>query len=171
MKPRAFPLSLFLLPVVFGCGGGQPSVDLGDSSIGNLTWGTYHYGFSEKDPDKAMVYADKALELYGAEARQMQGSLADFPPTDPPEATYKYKALNDLGAILLAKGEFLMEKGDRAGAEEAFTMLVQDFGYAQTQDNGEWNNYASPIPRDANNFVKLSDVAKLRLADIKAGRD
>jgi hypothetical protein len=144
-------------------------VDLGDSSLGNLLWGASHYGFIKKDLDKGLVYADKALELYGDEARQMQASLSDFPPTDPPEATYKYKVLNNVALAALAKGEILKAKGDRAGAEAALNMLVQDFGYAQFQDLGEWGDFASEVPRDAGGFLKLADVAKLVLADLEAG--
>ena len=172
MKSHAFPSMIILLSVslfVLGCGGGAPSVDLGDSSSGNLVWGTYFYGFTEKDSDKALVYADKALELHGAEARQMQASLSGFPATDPPEATYKYKALNDVGAAVLAKGQLLLEKGDRAGAEEAFTMVIQDFGYAQIQDLGEWKDTFPSVPRDAKGFMKTAELAKVRLADLEAG--
>jgi len=174
MKSNAPPLMFLLLSVslvVLGCGGSKPSVDLGDTSSGNLVWGTYYYGFQEKDRDKALVYADKALELHGTEAREMQASLSGFPATDPPEATYKYKALNDVGAAVLAKGEMLLEKGDRAGAEEAFTMVIQDFGYAQIQDLGEWQNAFPSVPRDARGFMKTVDLAKLRLADINADKN
>ena len=174
MKFKTLPSYLFLVSIglfVLGCGGGKPSVNLGDGSLGNLMWGASQYGFVDRDPDKALVYADKALELYGDEARQIQASLSDFPPTDPPEAAYNYKVLNNVGLVALAKGEVLLQEGDRAGAEASFNMVIQDFGYAQFQDFGEWKDYASVVPRDARGFAKLADVAKLRLADMEAGRD
>lgn len=174
MKSKTFLLTWLLLPVglfVLGCGGGAPSVDLGDSSLGNLMWGASHYGFIENDPDKGMVFADKAMELYADEARQLQASLSDFPPTDPPEATYKYKVLNNVGLMAMMKGELLLKQGDRAGAEEYFNMVLQDFGYAQFEDNSEWGGDWKDMPRDDNGFIKLVDVAKLRLADVKAGKD
>ena len=160
-----FPTWLIVAGVVLGCAGGAPSVDLGDGSTGNLVWGAVHYGLDNKDYDKGVAYADKALELHGAEARAMQASLTDFPPTDPPEATFKYKALNDVGLIALVKGEILRRKGDRAGAAEAWSMVIEDFGYAQVQELGEWQNLPPTFPRDAQGFIKLADVAKLALSD------
>jgi len=164
-------LLVFVGLVVLGCGGSSSSVDMGDSSLGNLMWGVYQYGVTDKDLDKALVYADEAMRLYGDEARQQQASLSGFPSTDPPETTYKYKVLNGVGAIVLAKGDILVEKNDLAGAEESFNMVIQDFGYAQFQDNGEWKGYAAGVPRDAMGFFKLADAAKQRLAEIKAGNN
>lgn len=146
-------------------------MDLGDGSSSHLVWGTYYYGFQDKDLDKALVYADKTLELHGAEARQMQASLSGFPATDPPEETYKYKALNNVGAAVFAKGQILWEKGDRAGAEEAYTMVIQDFGYAQIQDQGEWQGAFPNVPRDDRGFMKTVELAKERLAEIEADKN
>jgi hypothetical protein len=173
MKLKVISVLLFGLSVGFfalGCGGGSPSVDFGDQSTGNLVWGTYHYGFVDKDHDKALAFADKALELHGAEARSMQASLSEFPATDPPEDTFKYKALNDVAAVVLAKGEILLEKGDHEGAREAFTMVVEDFGYAQVQDLGEWGEFAPGVARDARGFMKVAELAKMRLAELEAGQ-
>jgi hypothetical protein len=167
-----FPTFLILLAAgffVLGCGGGEPEVNLGDSSLGNLMWGASQYGFVENDFDKALVYANKAMELYGDEARQQQASLSDFPPTDPPEATYEYKVLNGMGLMTLMKGEILQKQGDRAGAEEHFNMVIEDFGYAQFEDNGEWGEEFKDMPRDEQGFLKVADVARMKLAELEAG--
>jgi hypothetical protein len=100
----------------------------------------------------------------------MQASLSEFPATDPPEDTFKYKALNDVAAVVLAKGEILLEKGDHEGAREAFTMVVEDFGYAQVQDLGEWGEFAPGVARDARGFMKVAELAKMRLAELEAGQ-
>ena len=146
-------------------------MDLGDGSLGNLMWWAAQFGFVQKDSDKALVYTDKALEVYGDDARREQASLSGFPSTDPPEATYKYRTLNNVGLIALMKGEILLEKGDRAGAAKAFNMVIQDFGYAQFEDGGEWKDYPLPLSKDAGGFMKLADMAKNRLADMEAGGD
>lgn len=179
MKFRTHFVLFALLSVglgALGCGGGPPSVDLGDQSTGNLLWGAVHYGYEEKDLDKALIYADAALELHGAEARKQQASLSGFPLTDPPEITYEYKTLNNVGMVALVRGDMLMLKGDRAGAKEAFTMLVEDLGYAQAQDRGEWRDAIGEkvfptVPRDERGFFSLAEAARVRLADIEAGRD
>jgi hypothetical protein len=133
-----------------------------------LIWGVFHYGFSEGDVDKGMAYSDKALELHGAEARQMQASLSGFPATDPPEATFQYKALNDVGLAVFGKGELLERKGDLEGAEAAYTMVVQEFGYAQVQDLGEWDESGVTVPRDANGFFKLAEAAEQKLTALQS---
>jgi hypothetical protein len=171
MNSKMFPTFLILLAsslFVLGCGGGKPKVDLGDSSLGNLMWGASQYGFIENKPDKALVYVDKAMELYGDEARQQQASLSDFPPTDPPEAAYEYKVLNGMGLMMLMKGGILEKQGDRAGAEENYNMVIQDFGYAQFEDNGEWGEEYKNMPRDDRGFLKVADVARMKLADLEA---
>lgn len=174
MKSRmpfvALAVLLFGL-LALGCSGGSPSVDLGDQSTGNLLWGATHYMYEDRDLDKALAYADAGLELHGAEARSQQASLSDFPPTDPPEAAYEYTALNNVGLIALARGEILLAQGDRAAASEAFSVVIEDFGYAQAQDLGEWQGYAEAVPRDERGFIKIAEVAELRLAEIEAGRD
>lgn len=171
MNSKRFPTLLILIVTslfFLGCGGSAPSVDLGDSSLGNLMWGASQYGFIENDYDKAMVYADKAMELYGDEARQQQASLSDFPPTDPPEAAYKYKVLNGMGLMTLMKGGILEKQGDRAGAEEQYNRVIQDFGYAQFEDNGEWGEEYKNMPRDDQGFLKVADVARMKLAELEA---
>ena len=172
MKFKMIPTFLILLSIslfVLGCGGSGPSADLGDGSLGNLLWGASQYGFIENDYDKALVYADKAMELYGDEARQLQASLSDFPSTDPPEAAYEYKVLNGMGMMSLMKGEILRKQGDRAGAEKYFNMVIQDYGYAQAEDNGEWGEEFKDFPRDDQGFLKVADVARMRLAELEAG--
>lgn len=168
MKTSLLPALLVLLTVglgALGCGGGQ-SVDLGDSSTGNLLWGTMHYMYEKKDLDKALAYADAGLEIHGEEARREQASLSGFPPTDPPEATYEYKTLNNVGLIALTRGEILREMGDLAGAREAFTMVIEDFGYAQVQDLGEWQGYLPSVARDERGFLKLADAAEALLVNL-----
>ena len=174
MTVKHLSISMICLCVglfALGCGGGSPAVDFGDQSTGNLLWGASHYGFVDKDYKKALAFADKALELYGDEARSMQASLSDFPPTDPPEAAFKYKTLNDVGLIAFAKGEILRNMEDPEGAREAYTMAAEEFGYAQVQEFGEWGDLGTSLDHDAMGFIKVADAARMRLAELDAGGD
>ena len=145
----------FGLALTAGCGGTR-SVDFGDGSLGNLMWGVFHH-WGKGEPDKALAYADKAVEVYGEEAREMQASLSDYVPIDPPEAAYKYSALNNVAAVLWAKGEILLEKGDKPGAITAFTTVVRDYGYAQVQEY------------EASEWWKPAERARQRLAELQPG--
>lgn len=172
MKPLVTPILLvWLLFGALGCSGGAPSLDLGDQSSGYFVWAVVHNTFEEVDLDKAVAYADTGLERYGDEARRMQSSLSDFPLTDPPESAYEYDTLNEVGFIAFVRGEALRQKGDLAGARDSYSMVVDEFGFAQVQDLGEWKDEARSVPRDAQGFLRLADVAKLRLAEIEAGGD
>ena len=51
---------------------------------------------------------------------------------------YKYNILNHVGLTLLTKGEMLEKKGDMAGAQEAYNMIISDFSYAQPGTKGEY---------------------------------
>ena len=172
MNCKAIPLCLVLLSfelVVVGCGGGAPALDMGDGSRGYLLYGASHHLSEDRDLAKSVAYADKALELYGDEARSMQESLSGFPATDPPEATFKYQTLNNAGLSVLLKAYALRQMGDLDGATEANTMVIQDFGYAQVQELGEWQVTKGFLEHDAMGFVKIADVARKSIAEIEAG--
>jgi len=151
MRIRNF-LSIVILcsALVAGCATrpSSPPLDFGDSSVNNL-WYQVEYRRNEGDPDQALIYADKLIELYSAEALEQQTSLSDYPVG---QAVYSYNTLNYVGLTLLMKGDMLKEKGDNAGAREAYNSLVRDFAYAQ--------------PGIEDNFVKVSVVAKERLGEL-----
>lgn len=168
MKAKSFSLLVVLLTVnlaALGCGG-TSNVDLGDGSIGNLVWGTMNFGYIDEDLDKALVYANAAIDRYGDEARAQQASLTDFPATDPPEETYRYKALNNIAAVTVAKGDILFKQGDLEGAKAHFQTVIDDYGYAQIQDKEGWAVGAS---HDSEDFIKVADWAKKRMAAAEKG--
>jgi len=171
MRWKALLLGLTCLSVglgILGCAGSKPVLDPGDRSSGDFIWGVIHYGYENRDLGKALLYADRALEVHGAEARRLQASLSDFPATDPPEVAYRYNNLNNIAMAMLVKGDLLLEKGDREGAEAAYSMVIQEFGYAQVQD---LEGYQHDLPRDAQGFIKVADAAKQRLATMKGSKD
>ncbi|NNE09982.1 MAG: hypothetical protein HKN20_15585 [Gemmatimonadetes bacterium] len=155
ISPIVIPLCMMAL--VMGCGG-PPSVNFGDGSVGNLVWGVTHNAYETQEPDKALLFADRAVEVYGEEARTINASLSEYPPTDPPESVYKYKPLNEVGFVLYTKGTILLERGDKEGAAAAFQSLVDDYHYAQFQ---VWDK-----PEE---WWKPAEEAKKRLAELESG--
>jgi len=127
-------------------------LDFGDHSSATLTskaWDAY----GSQRFDDALAYIDKCIELYEGEAKTMQASLTDFPPTDPPEATSKYWALNDVGTCLFIKGEIFLKQGNPIGAKAAFDQLVNELGYAQCWDPKGW--YWKPAEAAKQKLVEL----------------
>lgn len=169
----ALLLSVALLSGALGCASSSPSIDFGDDSTGNLLWGIQHHGFSLGDHERGLAYADRLVELYGPEARRIQAELAGFPSTDPPEETFKYDKLNHVGLALLAKGEFLEREGDHQGAAAAYTMVIEEFGYAQFQDFGGWEELEEEklATKDARGFFKLAEAAASLRDQLPAGMD
>lgn len=162
-KERTAPaftvIAILLLGAVLvaGCAGTPPSppLDFGDQSTGNL-WYQAEARRSAGDLDQALIYTDKLIELHSAEAREMQASLSDYPPI---KDAYRYDTLNGVGTAFLIKGEILMEKGDMAGAREAFNTVIRDFTYAQYQD------VQSPEA-----WYKAAEVAEQKLEELQADR-
>ena len=170
MNIKAFPIALILLSTslgALGCAGGSPKIDMGDGSSGGLVWGTIHYGFERQDRDRGIAYADKLVELYGDEARSQQASLSDYPSTDPPEETYRYATLNNVAFGLLGKAALLRENGDLAGARESCEAIIREYSFGQLKaDSAGAKKIAPDMPRDAQGFVKLGEVAEWMLADL-----
>ena len=174
MRLRLAPSILLLaLGVILGGCAGTKDLPHDDGSIGSMVY-RMASNWGSGDPDAALVYADRILDTYGDEAREIQASLSDFPATDPPEETYKYNTLNLTGLAAYGKGEILRQQGDTEGAVEAYTMAVQDFGYAQLLDYGEQyvkNGPSTPrLDRPAEGkWWRPADLAQARLDELAAG--
>lgn len=148
-----FPILMLVVVLIAGCAGSpsSPPLNLGDGSIGNL-WYWVENRRNAGDLDQSLMYLDKLIELHSAEAREMQASLSYYPPIkDIPS----YGALNGVGMALVAKGDVLMEKGDMAGARDAFNTIIRDFSYAQYGDT------SSP-----GELFKAAEVAKGKLEEL-----
>ena len=148
-----FPILMLGTVLVAGCAGSpsSPPLNFGDMSTGNLRYQAESRR-EAGDLDQALIYLDKLIEVHSAEAREMQASLSDYPPT---EDAYSYRTLNGVGVAYLIKGEILMKKGDTTGAREAFNTLIRDFSYAQFQDSGHY-------------WHKADEAAKRKLEELKA---
>ena len=148
-----FPILMLGAVLVAGCAGSptSPPLNFGDMSPGNLRYQA-ETRREAGDLDQSLIYADKLIEMHSAEAREQQASLSDYPPTSD---AYSFGALNGVGVAYLIKAELLMQKGDRAGAREAYNTLSRDFTYAQYQDG-------------KHDWYKAGAVAMRRLEELKA---
>lgn len=149
----SIPILILGAVLVAGCAGSpsSPPLNFGDMSPANL-WYQAEARRRAGDLDQALVYTEKLIELHSAEAREIQASLSDYPPT---EEAYSYGTLNGVGVAYLIKGEILMEKGDEAGAREAFNTLIRDFTYAQYTDEGS-----------SEGWFKAAEVAERKLGEL-----
>ncbi|MCH2175279.1 MAG: beta-glucanase precursor [Lentisphaeria bacterium] len=123
--------------------------DFGDHKSSTLTskaWGALGAG----NPDLAITYVNKCVELYLAEAKKMQGELSEAAPKD---TASEYWALNDVGTSLFIKGEAYMKKGDTKKALEAYKQLVNELKFAQCWDEKGW-------------FWKPADAAKQKIVEL-----
>lgn len=150
MRLRTFlstPL-LLLGALLFASCSSSPPINFGDMSPGNL-WFQAGARQGAGDLDQALIYANKLIELHSAEAMKEQASLSDYPSV---KDAYSYPALNAVAGAYMIKGEVLTNKGDKAGARDAYNTVISNFGYAQFQDVGN--------PED---WLKASEVAEQRL--------
>lgn len=153
MRPiNSLSIMIYCSVLIAGCAirPSSPPLDFGDSSVGNL-WYQVEYRRAQGDPGQTLIYADKLIELHSAEAREQQASLSDYPVG---QSVHSYAALNFVGLSLLVKGDILKDKGDIAGAREAYNTLIRDFAYAQVISGPEGN------------FWKVAEGAKERLKEL-----
>jgi hypothetical protein len=122
--------------------------DFGDHKSVTLTSKAWD-ALGSDNADHAIKYADKCIELYLKQAKEMQTSLKDF-ATD--EAA-TYWALNDVGTCLFIKGQALLKKGDTKGALAAFKLLTDKVKFAQCWDSNGW-------------FWKPSEAAKQKIVEL-----
>jgi hypothetical protein len=92
--------------------------------------------------------------MYRSQALEMQKRLNGFAPTHPPEAAFKYWALNDVGTCLFIKWEALMKLGLNDQALSAYQELVNKLGYAQCWDTRGW-------------FWKPAEAAKQKMVELE----
>jgi len=133
-----------------------PQVDFGDFSSNKLmqkAWGS----LSAKDYYRAILYANKIVELYAGAASQMQASLSAY-PTGTNDQVFQYWALNDVGTALFVLGEAYRKSGKKEEAIQSFERIVKDFSYAQCWDSRGW-------------FWKVAMVAQDKLAMDQAHAD
>ncbi|MBN1521967.1 MAG: tetratricopeptide repeat protein [Candidatus Aureabacteria bacterium] len=134
--------------------GMEKNVDFGNYASETLTvkgWGALDAG----EYEKAVIYADKCLELYGPTARDMQKTLKDFASK---EKAFDYWALNDVSTCLFIKGKALKALGKNEEARKVFETIINDYSFGQCWDTQGW-------------FWKVAQGAKNEIQSIETGID
>ncbi len=80
--------------------------------------------------DKAIEYADEAINANMKEAKSIQDSLKEYEWMSK-EAIFKHKSLNTVGLALLIKGKsyFALQKGQES--EAAYSEIQENYYFAQ----------------------------------------
>ena len=120
--------------------------DFGDHSSQTLTTKAWD-ALSAKKYDLVKAYADKCIELYGADAQLMQKTLTEKAPADK---AHDYWALNDVGTCLFIKAQAFEDQDMNKEAIIAYKKLVSAYRFAQTWDANGW-------------FWSPADAAKQRI--------
>ncbi|MEW5894726.1 MAG: tetratricopeptide repeat protein [Candidatus Omnitrophota bacterium] len=127
-------------------------IDYGDFSSSTITAKAWK-SLQENDVEAVKAYVAKNLELYEEKAKEMQGSLTEY-PWESNEKIFEYWALNDVGTSLFILGEAYRKAGEVEKAKEAYQRLVNEFYYAQCWDNGGW-------------FWKPAEAAQGKVAELE----
>ncbi len=112
------------------------NLDFGDYTSQELTTKAWA-ALEEKNLDAVLAYANKCIDLYSPEAKEMQDSLTEY-PWESKDKIFSYWALNDVGTCLFIKGEAYRNAGQKKEAQEAFKKLVDEYSYAQCWDPQGW---------------------------------
>ena len=126
-----------------------PVLDYGDYTSATLTgkaWGA----LQSKNYPAVMGYTNKCIDMFKAQAIQMQGTLK---APAPKEKANDYWALNDVGTCYFIKGKALDDQGDKKGAIAAYKFLADNLSYAQCWDPKGW-------------FWAPADGARKRVAEL-----
>ena len=107
--------------------------------------------FTKQDWDGAIAQADRAINIWFKQAKEMNDKLTEYPPK---ETAATFWAVNDIGTCYFIKGEALVKKGDKKGAIEAYAKLCKELKYSQCWDAKGW-------------FWKPAEAAKQKLVELQ----
>ena len=112
---------------------GYPVQNYSSASLVTKAW----EALEKNDVDGVMVYANKCIELYAKQARNMQEGLKDY-PMGSKDNIFQYWALNDVGTALFILGEACRKAGKYEEAAQAYKKLINEYFYAQCWDTKGW---------------------------------
>lgn len=86
--------------------------------------------YRAKRLDKAIEYANEAINTNANEAKIIQDSLQEY-PWESKAIIFKYKALNTIALALLIKGKSYSALGKALEAEAAYAEIKEKYNFAQ----------------------------------------
>jgi tetratricopeptide (TPR) repeat protein len=127
------------------------NVDFEDVSSAGLT-GKAWESLRDSKLDKVLIYADKCIELYQAEADKMQSPLKKCPPQ---EEAVKLWALNDVATAYFIKAKAYLQQGQTEKAVEIFDIIKNRYHCAQAYDPRGWWWRVSEAAEDQIRSIRL----------------
>lgn len=124
--------------------------DFSDSSNWNLTVSAWEK-LAEKDYDGVFAYANKCLELYEEEAKELAAKMRSF---SRPGHEDDFAVVNDVATSHYIMGEAYMKLGKNEDAIKEFEYVIENYPYAQCWDPKGWFWKVSEISKK--NIEKLS---------------
>ena len=112
------------------------TIDYGDYTSETLTTKAWA-ALKNNDLEGVLAYTGKCLELYSPKAKEMQGTLKEY-PWESKEKIFTYWALNDVGTCLYIQGQALKNASKTENAKEAFKKLISEYSFAQCWDPQGW---------------------------------
>ena len=112
------------------------AVNFGDFKSSTLTtkaWGALAKG----DVEAVLAYTNKAIELYGEQARKMEADLKDYVSGNNDEVFKKW-ALNDVATSYYIQGEAYRKAKMKDEAKEAYNKVINNYTYGQAWDPKGW---------------------------------
>lgn len=120
--------------------------DYSSSDLMSKAW----QSFADEDYPRVLGYANKCIELYSKDAKQMQSQLAEL-PKGTPEQIHAYWALNDVATAHYLKGKVYFKQKKFEEAKYEFERILSDYSFGQCWDpNGWWWQPA----REANQLLQ-----------------
>lgn len=154
MKRFFAVLAIFMGVMTFAATKNASAYNFGDFRSETLV-GKAWEALAQDDIEAVLAYTNKCLELYGEQAKKMEGSLTDY-PQGKNEDIFAYWALNDVATGLFIQGEAYRKANMKDEAKEAYNKVINDYKYGQAWDPKGW-------------FWKPADAAKEKVAMIESG--
>ncbi len=149
-----------LTALIFSLGFGQIkqayAYNFGDFRSETLV-GKAWASLQEKNIEAVLAYTNKCIELYAAKAKEMQGSLKEYPAGNN-DKIFSYWALNDVATSLFIQGEAYRQANMKDEAKAAYQKVVDEYSYGQAWDPKGW-------------FWKPAEAAKEKISMIASGTD
>ncbi len=108
----------------------KTGIDFGDGGPGTFTLKAWE-ALNGQDFIGALIYADRCVQLYEAEAKVQQLSLNNFPPIGE---IGNYQALNSVGTCYFVKVSAFQSEGYIEPAVYTLLHAVREFSYSQRLD-------------------------------------